>query len=61
MIWAVIWTVLMCFWLFFGCWLYWEPNRPVALGGTLIPWLCVLILGLILFGAIGAGAVIMVR
>ena len=54
MIWIVIWTVLMMFWLFFGCWTSWNPSQPQALGGTLIPWLCVLILGLVLFGGIAA-------
>lgn len=53
MIWLVIWVVLMLFWLFFGCYLTWAPDRPAALGTTVIPWLCVLILGLIVFGAFG--------
>jgi hypothetical protein len=61
MIWCVIWTVLMLFWLFFGCYTTWEPARPVALGSTVIPWLCVLILGLILFGGISVGPGIVIR
>jgi hypothetical protein len=56
-VWVVIWVVLMMFWLFFGCWWTWEPQRPAALGSTIIPWLCVLILGLILFGAIPPGPI----
>lgn len=53
MIWIVIWVVLMMFWLFFGSWYGYDPARPIVLGNTIIPWLCVLILGLIVFGAIG--------
>jgi hypothetical protein len=52
MVWLVIWVVLMMFWLFFGCYTTWEPTRPYVIGTTIIPWLCVLILGLVLFGAI---------
>ena len=48
----VIWTVLMLFWLFFGCWWGWNPAQPQAIGTTVIPWFCVLILGLIIFGAV---------
>lgn len=51
-VWLVIWVVLMMFWLFFGCYSYWEPARPHLLGNTLIPWLCVLILGLSIFGGL---------
>jgi hypothetical protein len=51
-IWLVIWVVLMLFWLFFGCWTTWDPARPIGLGTTIIPWLCVLILGLVIFGAV---------
>lgn len=60
-IWVVIWVVLMMFWLFFGCYTGWEPARPYALGNTVIPWLCVLILGLIVFGAVSGGPVIIAR
>lgn len=56
MIWIVIWTVLMLFWLLGGCYIGWDPAKPAVLfGGTLIPWACVLILGLFVFGAIGEG------
>ncbi len=55
MIWCVIWVVLMILWLVFGCYTTYKPNEPAALGGTLIPWACVLILGLILFGAVTPG------
>lgn len=61
-IWVVIWVVLMILWLFGGCYMSWNPATPHAIGNTIIPWLCVLILGLIMFGAIGAGpAVIITR
>lgn len=55
MIWLVIWVVLMMFWLFFGAWYTYDPARPYGVGTTLIPWLCVLILGLAEFGAFGTG------
>ena len=51
-IWVVIWVVLMMFWLFYGCYTTWEPGRPYGVGTTVIPWLCVPILGLIVFGAV---------
>ncbi len=58
MIWCVIWVVLMILWLFGYGYATWDPNKPgVLVGGTLIPWLCVLILGLIIFGAISPGPV----
>lgn len=52
MILTVIFVVLMMFWLFYGGWATWNgpaPN-PIAFGGTIIPWLCVAILGWIIFG-----------
>lgn len=58
MIWLVIWVVLMMFWLFFGCWWGYDAGRPIALGNTIIPWLCVLILGLVVFGALSVGTVV---
>lgn len=62
-IWVVIWVVCMCLWLFLGCYGSWEPtgtasSRPVSLGLTLIPFICVLILGLVVFGAISPGIVV---
>ncbi len=62
-IWVVIWVVLMILWLFGGCYTSWNPAAPAALGNTIIPWLCVLILGLIMFGAIGGvvGPAIVIR
>jgi hypothetical protein len=57
MIWCVIWVVLMILWLFGGAYWNWDAARPVALGNTLIPWACVLILGLIVFGAFSPGPV----
>lgn len=41
----VIWIVLMCLWLFFGGYYYWDAQHPHMIGGTIIPWLCVAILG----------------
>lgn len=55
MIWMTIWTVLMLFWLFGGGYYIYSgpsPSLPAFGAGTLIPWLCVLILGLVLFGGI---------
>lgn len=54
-IWVVIWVVLMIFWVLFGCYSGWDPNKPQILGNTLIPWVCMLILGLLLFGAVDGG------
>lgn len=54
MIWLVIWVVLMILWLFGVGWLSYDPANPRAVGGVLIPWLCVLILGLVVFGAVEA-------
>ncbi len=54
-VWMVIWVVLMMFWAFFGVWWGYSsapPDRPGRLGGTFIPFLCVLILGLKMFHAI---------
>lgn len=56
-IWVTIWVVLMILWLFFGCYISWEPAKPHMVGSVLIPWACVLILGLILFGAVSAGPI----
>jgi hypothetical protein len=56
----VIFTVCMLFWLFGGgYYIYNGPNpSPVAFGtGTLIPWLCVAILGWCVFNG-GAGIVL---
>lgn len=55
MIFIVIWTVLMMFWLFGvgGYVAYKHPeDRSLMVGSVLIPWVCVLILGLVVFGAI---------
>lgn len=60
-VWVVVWVVLMMFWLFFGCWWGYDATKPYGIGTTVIPWLCVLILGLIVFGAISAGPVVLVR
>ena len=49
MILCVIFVVLMMFWLFFGSYTNWNPASPIALSNTLIPWLCVAILGWLIF------------
>jgi hypothetical protein len=56
-VWVVIWVCLMMFWLFGGCYWTWDPARPHVLGNTLIPWLCVLIIGLVVFGAVSPGVI----
>ncbi len=56
-IWLVVWVFLMLFWLFGGgYYIYSRPDpSPIAFGSnTLIPWFCVLILGLVVFGAVPA-------
>jgi hypothetical protein len=49
----VVFVVLMLFWLFGvgGYYAYAAPpaSRPAAFGGVLVPWLCVAILGWIVF------------
>ncbi len=55
MIWTVIWVVLMMFWLFGGGYGAYENNAFNAqrFGSyTLIPFLCVLLLGLIVLGGL---------
>lgn len=49
MIRMVVWVVLMVIWLIFGCYIGYDPVRPVIVVGTLIPWACVAILGWCLF------------
>lgn len=60
MIWMVIWVVLMMFWLFGGGYLIYraDPTRPYLVGNVLVPWLAVLLLGLIVFGALSPGVVV---
>jgi hypothetical protein len=51
----VVFVVLMILWLFGGGWyVYNGPNpTPIAFGtGTLIPWICVAILGYVVFNGI---------
>lgn len=63
-VWQTIWVVLMLFWAFFGCWWGYSgvgPDRMGRVGGTFIPFFCVLILGLLYFGAIGGGVVQVIR
>ena len=55
MVWMVVFVVLMLFWLFGGGYYAYRGDvalRPYAVGNVLIPWLCVLILGLVVFGAL---------
>jgi len=48
----------MILWLFGGGYYSYDAAKPQALiGGTLVPWVCVLILGLVLFGGITVGPV----
>jgi hypothetical protein len=42
----------MILWLFWGGWTM-DRQRPFMLGGTLIPWICVLIVFLFTVGAFG--------
>ncbi len=51
-LWKTVWVVLMMFWLFFGGYIISETPRTAlwpAMGSSLIPFLCVLILGLCFF------------
>lgn len=50
---AVVYVVLMILWLFFGCYTGWDPARPYGVGTTLLPWLCVALLGYLLLGGAG--------
>lgn len=60
--WMVVFVVLMLFWLFFGCYNGWDPARPGMIGNTIIPWLCVAILGAIVFGGLpGGGGGVIIR
>jgi hypothetical protein len=55
MVWLVIWVVFMLFWAGSGGYATYrskEPYLPSYGISTLVPWVCVLIPGLILFGAI---------
>lgn len=52
MILTVIFVVLMMFWLGLGGYTTYDKERPYNLGNTLIPWLCVAILGWILFNGV---------
>lgn len=52
----VVWIVLMMFWLFFGSYTTWDPVKPYVVGNTLVPWFCVLIVGVLLFYSLSAGS-----
>jgi hypothetical protein len=57
-IWLVVWVVLMILWLIGGGWVANQGgpfNGTHFAGHTLIPWACVLILGLFVFGAFSPG------
>ncbi len=48
MILVVVWVVLMILWLFGGGYVHYTgptPNTGYFVGGTIIPWLCVAIIG----------------
>lgn len=45
----IVWVVLMILWLFYGSYSNWDPANPRGIGNTLIPWICVLILGIVMF------------
>lgn len=60
MIWLIIWIMLMMFWVFGGgYWYYNQPNpSPAGFGsGYLIPFLCLLIIGLVAFGILSPGPI----
>jgi len=44
----ILFFVLMVLWLIFGP--AWNSRDVRAIGGGLLPWLCVLILGFVVFG-----------
>ena len=59
-IWVVIWVVFMILWLVGGGFVCYEGpafNGRHFIGYSLIPWVCVLILGLIMFGAVSGGPI----
>ena len=51
----VVWIVLMMFWLFFGSYIGWDASKPYMIGNTLVPWFCVLIVGVLLFYSLSTG------
>ncbi len=58
MIWLVIWVVFMIFWLLGAGFVSYDGgvfNGRNFLGYSFIPWVCVLILGLVVFNAFGGG------
>lgn len=48
--WMVVFVVLMVLWLAWGFYAVPWRDNPGGLGGTLIPWACVAILGWQMFG-----------
>lgn len=46
---VVVWVVLMVLWLVFDG-STWDRASPRTIGSSLIPWACVLIIGIVLFG-----------
>jgi hypothetical protein len=48
----VVWVVLMMFWLFFGCYIGLEGPKPALINNTIIPWMCVAILGYAVFSGV---------
>lgn len=52
-LWAIVWVVLMMFWLFFGGYtIYNSTDRsPQIVAGSFIPWACVAIPGWVVLGS----------
>jgi hypothetical protein len=50
-IWGILWIILMLFWLLGYCFV--EPFNGRQFGArVLVPWLCVLLVGLVVLGEI---------
>jgi len=58
-IFGVVFVVLMILWLVLGCWVGYGDGSPAnfrpIVGNTLIPWVCVAILGYIVLGGPSGG------
>lgn len=52
----IVWIILMIIWLFGGSYSVLNaptPDHRIWITNSIIPWVCVLILGLFFFGAFG--------
>jgi hypothetical protein len=47
MLWFILWVMFMVMWLFGGG--YYNTDRRALGANCILPWLCVLILGIVLF------------